>query len=134
MLQRLCVAYQAGKPIDLSNAAAHGMLSVPLSLFHTDKIMRTGNKSDLVNNILESANVQMSMGISCNDRNLTHYVVDGVAHVYRISTQGLETYQLPSTNFDVVMDRYKGPSIKDGTGKNRSNQEKKERRKTEIQL
>ena len=89
VLQRFCVAYQAERHVDLSHAAKHEMLSVPLSMFHTDKTMRTGNKADLVNHIRESANVQTSQTIPCIDPNLSHHVIDGMAHVYRVRTQGL---------------------------------------------
>ena len=46
MFCNVCVAYQAERPVDLPHAAKHEMLSVPLSMFHTDKTMRTGNKSE----------------------------------------------------------------------------------------
>ena len=68
------------------------MLSVPLSMFHTDKTMRMGNKADLVNHIRESANVQTSQTIPCIDPNLSHYVICGMAHVYRVRTQGSKIF------------------------------------------
>ena len=93
VLQHFCVAYQAERPVvDPSHAAKHEMLSVPLGMFHTDKTMRMGNKADLVNLIRESANVQTSQTIPCIDPNLSHYVICGMAHVYRVRTQGSKTF------------------------------------------
>ena len=84
VLQRFCIVYLAERPVDLSHAAKHEMLSVPLSMFHTNKTMRMVNKADLVNHIRESANVQTSQTIPCIDPNLSHHVIDGMAHVYRV--------------------------------------------------
>ena len=63
VLQHFCVAYKAERYVDLPNAAKHEMVSVPISMFHTDNTMRDGNKADLINYILESANIQTSQSI-----------------------------------------------------------------------
>ena len=60
MFCSVSVAYKAERYVDLSNAGKHEMLSVPISMFHTDNTMIDGNKAGLVNHILESANVQIS--------------------------------------------------------------------------
>ncbi|XP_068250677.1 uncharacterized protein [Palaemon carinicauda] len=127
VLQRLCVAYEAGRPVDLQHIAKHEMMSVPIALFYTDKTMRKGNKSDLVNNICETAKVQPSQIVPQIDPTSSQHVVDGMAYVYRVSTKSISTfgefateyckgvYKFPSTRIDIVMDRYDGTSIKDDT-------------------
>ena len=82
VLQHFCVAYKAERHVDLPNAAKHEMVSVPISMFHTDNTMRDGNKADLVNYILESANIQTSQSIPLIDPILSHHVIDGSAYMY----------------------------------------------------
>ena len=85
VLQRFCVAYKAERNVDLSNAAKHEMVSVPISMFHTDNTMRDGDKAGLVNHILESANVQPPVNsIPLMDPTLSHHILDGMADVYRV--------------------------------------------------
>ena len=91
VLQCFCVAYQAERPVDLSHAAKYEMFSVPFGMFHINKTMRTENKADLVNYILESANIQTSQSIPLMDPTL-HHVVDAKTYVYRVQTQGLKTF------------------------------------------
>ena len=141
VLQRFCIAYKADRHVDLPNAAKHEMVSVPISMFHTDNTMRDGNKADLVKYILESANVHPCQSIPFIDPTLSHHVIDGMAYVYRVRTQGLKTFEdfvneyckgifkLPSINIDVAMDRYEGPSIKDGTRKIRASKHTKGKKK-----
>ena len=45
VLQRIVTALQADRPVDLKAVARHEIMSVPLSIFNTDKTMRTGTKS-----------------------------------------------------------------------------------------
>ena len=82
ILQHFCVAYKAERHVDLPNAAKHEMASVPISMFHTDNTMRDGNKADLINYILESANIQTSQSIPLIDPILSHHVIDGSAYMY----------------------------------------------------
>ena len=67
-----------------------------------------------------------------------------MSQVYKISTQGLNTfaeyasayckyiYNLPGSRVDVVLDRYDGPSIKDGTRKARAKKKKKGKMKYKV--
>ena len=87
VMRRFCVAYEAKRPVDIKRAASHEMSTVPLNTFHTDKTMRPGNKSDLVNNVYDSAKVKTCQLIPSTDYNQTHYVIDGMAYVYKILTK-----------------------------------------------
>ena len=84
VMRRFCVAYKAKSPVDIKKAASHEMSTVPLNTFHTDKTMRPGNKSDLVNNVYDSAKVKTWQLIPSTDYNQTHYVIDDMAKVYQI--------------------------------------------------
>ena len=44
IMQRLIIAYAAGRSVDLPNILKHELMSVPLSLAQTDQTLRTGPK------------------------------------------------------------------------------------------
>ena len=46
ILQHVAAAYEAGQPVDLNEVVRSESLSVPFSIFNTDRTMRGGNKSD----------------------------------------------------------------------------------------
>ena len=92
VLQHFCVAYKAERHVDLPNVAKHEMMSVSISMFHTDNTMRSKNKADLINYILESANIQTSQSISLIVPTLSLHVIVGMAYVYRVQTQGLKAF------------------------------------------
>ena len=60
----MCVAYEAGRPVDLTNAASHEIADTPMSLFYSDQTMRTGPKSDLMKLIKNTANFQSNESLS----------------------------------------------------------------------
>ncbi|CAB4002170.1 5 -3 exoribonuclease 1 [Paramuricea clavata] len=47
VLQRLIVAYGAGREVDLHNVLSHQLMSVPISLAETNGKLRTGQKAAL---------------------------------------------------------------------------------------
>ena len=132
VLQRICVAYKAGREVDLKLAASHEIMSVPISLFNEDKTMRSGNNSDLMKLIRSSAKVETFNSIPSTDPENTQYVIDCMAHIRRVSTKGATTfgefvdrfcetvYKVPASRIDIVMDRYEQASIKDATRQIRS--------------
>ena len=135
-IKRLAVAWEAGRPVDMKQAASHEMLSVPLNLFHTDKTMRSGKKADLMNLIRGTAKVNPSQNLPNTPPNESQHVVDGMAHVYHVNRKGLNTfgefankycddiYKIQASRIDIVGDRYDGPSTKDGQREKRVNKKK----------
>ena len=57
IFKRLITAQLAGRIIDFAEAARYEALSVPISIFKTDKTMLGGIKSTLVTPMLKSAGV-----------------------------------------------------------------------------
>jgi len=63
VMQRLIVAYEAGRPVDLSNVLKHELVFLPLSLTKTDSSLRTGNKSVLMNFLTEGINEKQELQV-----------------------------------------------------------------------
>ena len=134
VLQRFIVSYQAGRQVDFVSAAKCEVLSVPISLFFTDKTIRTGSKSSLVKCILDYVNMTPLTSIHITPEE-SQYVVDTMHFVHKKHiTDDIMTFldfaermcedllQLPCARLDLDGDYYEQTSTKDSTGKRRAAQ------------
>ncbi len=68
-------------------------LSVPLSIFNTDRTMRGGNKSDFAHKLRSEVGLERTNAIPLNDSTDSKYVVDGMALAYTVCTKNLKTLE-----------------------------------------
>ena len=127
VLQRLVAAFQAQRNPNMEEVARHELMAVPLSLFNTDKTMRKGMKSRLMDAILTTTQVSCTSSIPPVPPASSQHVVDGMAQVYKINPTRAETFgdfadhytmsvnAMPSQRIDVDFDRYDSVSTKDET-------------------
>lgn len=126
ILQRLVTAYEAGRHVDITQILKHELLPVPLSLAQMNGTLRTGNKSILVDTLTDGITVPESI----TPVGTSTLVIDGQALVMVIgSTPGMKIFGDFADKFcnivfslgklhgriDVVFDRYRSNSIKEGT-------------------
>ena len=131
ILQRVAAAYEAGQPVDLKEVVKSESLSVPLSIFNTDRTMRGGNKSDFAHKLRSEVGLERTNAIPLHDASDSKYVIDGMALAYKIFTKNLRTfgdylrvycakvYSFPSKYLDVHFDRYECPTPKGQTQEGR---------------
>ncbi len=128
VLQRLIIAYEAGRKVDLHSVLKHELMPVPVALAEMNGCLRTGQKSVLAD-ILKS-------GINCPSeiqlRGSSCLLIDGLALVAAIGRpSGAQTFGDFADSFQaavlragsryqqihVIFDRYQEDSIKSGTKK-----------------
>ena len=119
VLQRLIVAYEAGRSVNLEGILKHELLGVPLSLANPDGSLRTGAKSELTKLVV--GNIECPSSLPPHN-GTSHLIVDGQALVLTIcssklgpaktfndlSTVFYKTVRAMSTKYirvDVVFDR-----------------------------
>ena len=131
ILQRVAAAYEAGQPVDLKEVVKSESLSVPLSIFKTDRTMRTGNKADFAHKLRSEAGLERTNTIPFHPAIDSKVVIDGPGLAYKIYTKNLESfsdfsreyrnkvYSFPSKYKDVHFDRYENPTPKGQTQENR---------------
>ena len=126
ILQRILVAYQAGRNVRMNEILKHELMAVPLALAETNGMLKSGDKALLADALIGSIHCPESVpceGQSC-------LVIDGQAlvralgrlakcvtfgdyaneFVHSVTTMGSQFKRI-----DVTFDRYDDPSIKDGT-------------------
>ena len=132
VLQRLIVAYGAGREVDLFNVLSHELMSVPISLAETNGKLRTGQKAPLADILAKETGstdaIHLSQGTSC-------LLIDGMALVATIGkpsnaltfgdyAEAFQTAVLKAgSRYDqihVLFDRYERSSIKAGTRERRT--------------
>ena len=145
IFKRLVTAQLAGRVVNFQEAARYKAFSVPISLFKTDKTMRGGNKSALVNPMLKSAGVDKLDSIPPKPSNDTHYCVD-VMYLVRCMPLTAEikvfgdfsnafckvVFEMPGDQIDAACDRYEKSSPKEGTRKGRAKTLNKKSTKKKI--
>ena len=133
IFKRLITAQLAGRSIDFAEAARYEALSVPISIFKTDKTMRGGTKSTLVTPMLKSAGVDKLSSLPPRTAKESQHAVDCMALVNSITiTEKIKTFKhfsdeynkvlfnMPSDRIDLDCDRYDKPSSKDDVRKGRA--------------
>ena len=63
VLQRLVIAYEVGRPVDLTAVLRHELLPVPISLANTNGALRTGNKSLLADGLTKDVTCPESLDL-----------------------------------------------------------------------
>jgi hypothetical protein len=138
VLQNFISSYQAGRSVDFEEAAKYEVLSIPISLFNTDKTMRTGQKSDILGCILEyTGQIEVEFPNDVPSFDSLH-VIDVMAYVNLLKLKpDLETYgdladsladSLLHVHSDTIHscgDRYHKTSTKDGCRTKRSKGKKR---------
>ena len=131
ILQRLVIAYEAGRPVNLQQILQHELMPVPISLAAMNGSLLSGNKSlladTLASNVSTPANIKITGTASL--------VIDGQALVMALGKPpGVSTFGNYADVFmksvldmgaefdriDLVFDRYDQASIKAGTRKKRT--------------
>lgn len=139
ILQRVVIAYKAGREVDLGQILKHELLPVPISIADTSGSLKSGNKSVLQNEILK--NVEVGERIQ-HESDSSALIIDGQALVQSLRTHGMKTFgdfadEFVSTVFrkgnnfsriDVLFDRYRDQSIKSGTRNSRAKRHQPVRR------
>ena len=126
LLQRLVIAYEGGRKVDLEEILQHELLPVPISLAEMNGNLRTGQKSLLADELVKGISCPATIKISKS----ATLVIDGQAMVnaigkpYNATTFGdfadifsRYVYQSGSeySRIDIVFDRYQEDSVKAGT-------------------
>ena len=146
VLKRLVTAKLAGRDVDYVGAVKHETLPVPIALFKTDKSMRSGNKSALVNSLLNSSGVEIQNWIPAKPTNQSHHIVDlmFVLNLIRpLKTMKIfgewsdavckYIYALLSDQIDIMGDRYdRKKSTKSNARKSRASKSAKKTTKKKI--
>ena len=132
ILQRLVMAYQAGREVNLKSILQHELLPVPLSLAEMNSELRTGDKSSLMNLITTDIDCPSSIE---HQKETSLLIIDGQALVVtlgrpeNIATFGdfarlfIQNVEKSGTKFkrvDIVFDRYRDSSIKAATRQKRA--------------
>lgn len=131
VLQRLIVAYEAGRTVDLYSVLSHELMPVPVALAEMNGNLRSGQKSVLADILTSGTNCPSEIqlqGSSC-------LLIDGLALVAAIGRpSGAQTFGDFADSFQaavhqassryqqvhVIFDRYQEDSIKSGTRKRRT--------------
>ena len=131
VLQRLIVAYGAGREVDLHNVLSHELMSVPISLADTNGKLRTGQKAalaDVLTRGIECPSAIDLQGSAC-------LLIDGMALVAAVGKPAdAQTFGAYADRFQdavlgagswyqqihVLFDRYEKSSIKAGTRERRT--------------
>ena len=133
IFQRLIMAYQAGRPVDLDNILKHELVKVPPSIAEENGSLRSGNKAMLVDVLTKDVNCPPEIDIEDGNSCL---VIDGQASVVAFGKPSdAKTFGDYADKFvnhilktgrkfnriDIAFDLYKntGTSIKDGTREKR---------------
>ena len=126
ILQRLVIAYKAGRDVDLGRILKHELLPVPIAIADTGGSLKSGNKAVILDDVLRDVEVGVRVD---NDDDSSALIIDGQALVQSFKTHGMKTFgdfadEFVSTVFrkgnaysriDVLFDRYRDLSIKSGT-------------------
>lgn len=126
ILQRLVIAYKAGRDVDLGRILKHELLPVPIAIADTSGSLKSGNKAVILDDVLRDVEVGVRVD---NDDDSSALIIDGQALVQSFKTHGMKTFgdfadEFDSTVFrkgnaysriDVLFDRYRDLSIKSGT-------------------
>ena len=92
VLQRLVMAYDAGRKVDLMEILKHELLPVPLSLTEMNGTLRTGSKSILCDVLLDSVQCPPSLTDDDISQDAT-LIIDGKALVVSLGkTTGTITF------------------------------------------
>ena len=84
VLQRFVMAYQAGRPVNLVKATKHGVISVPISIFDTDRSRRQSQKSPLVKSFLKFCKTSETAQIlETTETNMQH-IIDYILYIHVI--------------------------------------------------
>lgn len=79
-MQRLLIAYESGRAVDMKAILKHELMPVPLALAELNGSLRCGNKSVLADMI--TANIQLPPSIKLHGRSCL--IIDGQALVIAI--------------------------------------------------
>ena len=126
VLQRLLIAYEAGRKVDLESILQHELLPVPISIAEMDKSLRAGTKSILLDELTKNIVCPATIMIP-GDATI---IIDGQAllvslgkpqnattfgDLAQIFIQSIYKSGAMYTRIDVLFDRYEQLSIKSGT-------------------
>ena len=141
LFQRLLVAKESGRDVDLKNLLSHELTNVPLSLADTAGNLRPTNKAAL-GKILENG---VSVEVLPESSLKTCFIIDGQALVQAIgkpfgaksfgnladvfNATVFSHFNQQCQRIDVVFDRYRNTSIKSGARTRREGQVRSIRRK-----
>ena len=78
------MAYQAGRPVNLVKAAKHEVVSVPISIFNTDRSRRQSQKSPLVKSFLKFCKTSETTEIPETTETNMHHVIDCMVYIHAI--------------------------------------------------
>lgn len=132
ILQRLIIAYHAGRNVDLHRVLQHELMTVPVALAYTNGSLRVGNKTVLTYVMTKDVTCPTEItldGTSC-------LVIDGQALVVVLGKPSGVTHFVSNTGRsfnrnEVTFDRYRETSIKAATRKKRSKHARPVRRVVE---
>jgi hypothetical protein len=90
-LQRLVIAYKAGREVDFRQILKHELVPVPISIasIDTSGFLKSGNKSVLQNEILKD--VEFGARIQ-HESDSSALIIDGQALVQSLRTHGMKTF------------------------------------------
>ena len=129
--QRLITAYRAGRQVNLGNVLKHELMPVPVSLAEMDGSLRAGNKSALIDVLIQNVSTPSEIEIHTPST----LIIDGQALVMALGMpKGLNTFGDLANEFsqtvlrmgakfdriDVTFDSYQEHSIKDITRSKRN--------------
>ena len=124
IMQRLIVAYEAGRKVDLGSILKHELLPVPLALAEMNDNIRSGNKVTLLNEVTAEVDIPEEIEIT---RSSSQIIIDGQAMVVsmgrpakaetfgdfgEIFAKNVMRFSGTYERIDVVFDRYKEDSVK----------------------
>ena len=131
ILQRLIVAYEAARPVDLPKILQHELMPVPVAIAELNGSLRSGNKAVFADVL--TSNIDCPSDITHEGRSCL--VIDGQARVVALGKpDGCVTFGdladcfvksvlrsgLSFDRIDVTFDRYRSESIKGGNRLKRS--------------
>jgi hypothetical protein len=133
ILQRLLLAREGGRNVDMAAVLKHELMSIPSSLVSTKTSLNDGDKSQLIDVILKDASVRKISALPpMPEESTSALVIDAQDLIHRIGRPSTAsnfgdyanafcnkvTHMLQyerSTRVDIVFDHYKLLSIKNGT-------------------
>jgi hypothetical protein len=103
-LQRLVIAYKAGREVDLRQILKHELLPVPISIasIDTSGSLKSGNKLVLKNEILKDVEARARIQ---HESDSSALIIDGQALVQSLRTHGMKTLGYFADELDTTVFR-----------------------------
>ena len=127
VMQRLIVAYEAGRKVDLGSILKHELLPVPLALAEMNGNIRSGNKAALLDEVTAEVDIPEEIEMA---RSSSQIIIDGQEMVVsmgrpakaetfgdlgEVFAKNVMRFSATYERIDVVFDRYKEDSVKHST-------------------